>query len=661
MKFVTLKMINFMPFYGEHQIVFPSSDQARNVTIIYGDNMRGKTSVLNALRWALYGKALSRNLTERPYHEIVNYNAANQGDYRVLCQLDFTVGSRTYSLTREITPRFEMQKPVTNSDFEEKLFLKRDGELLHRDQIEREINLFAPEQVSRFFLFDGELLSEYELLLEERHDKGELIKDSIEKVLGVPSLINGKMDLELLEREYRVKHNNEIKANRALESIAEEEKKNIERERQLAANESQLKERIKTYETDAQKLSDEIDEINKTIEVQAKLRAKRADIDELEQEQAALGEELRDCLSNSWRDILKSSIAPRKIELERQYDALIAQLKDYGAIENEIQKLEAIVELSRCPTCDQSVSADRREMVSERLTALKMNANESTTQHKTLISVGQDLNLLNKLFEKSYIDVIKLKFEQQDALKRKYVRYRNEAETLQDQLDRLQPQEAAAKKKRMDFCLGEIRDLKRDLQSVESDRQKIRSALADIRERVKRNPEGTTGRASRAYDLASRIQDAFESSIENLRESLKQEVAENATKAFKQMTTQSSYDRLKINKNYGLTIIDSDGNEVKSRSAGAEQIVALSLIDGLSSTGRKKGPIVMDTPFGRLDPNHRARVLSYLSSQASQLILLVHEGEIRRDEVDLNVINHRIDRRYEIREITATSSEIVRL
>ena len=127
-----------------------------------------------------------------------------------------------------------------------------------------------------------------------------------------------------------------------------------------------------------------------------------------------------------------------------------------------------------------------------------------------------------------------------------------------------------------------------------------------------------------------------------------------------ELTTQKKYSGLKINSNYGLTILDEHGDPVPLRSAGAEQIVALSLIDGLSRTGRSTGPVVMDTPFGRLDPKHRSNILKYLPKHASQLILLVHDGEIDRKE-DLLEISHRIGAEYEILEKSLRISKIEKL
>ena len=114
---------------------------------------------------------------------------------------------------------------------------------------------------------------------------------------------------------------------------------------------------------------------------------------------------------------------------------------------------------------------------------------------------------------------------------------------------------------------------------------------------------------------------------------------------------------LKINNRYGLTIVDSAGRDVEQRSAGAEQIVALSLIDGLNKVADKDAPIVMDTPMGRLDLDHRANVLKHLTTMSNQVVLLVHDGELD-PESGSKPINERIDSVYEIKRISDSESTI---
>jgi len=99
------------------------------------------------------------------------------------------------------------------------------------------------------------------------------------------------------------------------------------------------------------------------------------------------------------------------------------------------------------------------------------------------------------------------------------------------------------------------------------------------------------------------------------------------------------------------------GRKVSLRSAGVEQVVALSLIDGLNRTGRVVGPIVVNTPFGRLDLHDRDNILTYPPNVASQFVLLVHGGEIR-PEADLASIKATIGAIYEIKELSETQSRL---
>ena len=93
---------------------------------------------------------------------------------------------------------------------------------------------------------------------------------------------------------------------------------------------------------------------------------------------------------------------------------------------------------------------------------------------------------------------------------------------------------------------------------------------------------------------------------------------------------------LKIQKGYGLVIQTAQGEDIPARSAGEGQIVALSLLAGLNRCANVRAPIIMDTPFGRLDRVHRSRVLRYLAKMGDQIVLLRHIGRTRRDRHERN-------------------------
>lgn len=63
MKFVRLRMLNFMRYKGENSLEF-SCDKEKNVTVVLGDNTIGKTTLAQAFRWVLYGELISTQYEE---------------------------------------------------------------------------------------------------------------------------------------------------------------------------------------------------------------------------------------------------------------------------------------------------------------------------------------------------------------------------------------------------------------------------------------------------------------------------------------------------------------------------------------------------------------------------------------------------------------------
>ena len=134
--------------------------------------------------------------------------------------------------------------------------------------------------------------------------------------------------------------------------------------------------------------------------------------------------------------------------------------------------------------------------------------------------------------------------------------------------------------------------------------------------------------------VLARARTVFEDAVDRYKGALRNRVQDSATKLFHHMTTEKEdYVSLAINDHYGLTIVHTDGRTEDSRSAGAEQIVALALMGALQANAPLRGPIVMDTPFGRLDPQHTANVITALPTMAEQVVIFVQEGEIDRATV----------------------------
>jgi DNA sulfur modification protein DndD len=213
------------------------------------------------------------------------------------------------------------------------------------------------------------------------------------------------------------------------------------------------------------------------------------------------------------------------------------------------------------------------------------------------------------------------------------------------------------KLERSNKLLGALQsDMKPLVQKIASTEHEIAALSAAIA--VAADPAAR--KISRRVEILQALVDVFGHGIGKLRDALRENVESHATKAFLSMTTEKTFKGLRINNRYGLNILDRNGEPLPLRSAGAEQIVALSLIDGLSKSSGKDAPLIMDTPFGRLDPRHRRNVLTHLPSMARQVILLVHEGEMDKQR-DLSAIASTVAAAFEIRRQTPSQSKIVKI
>ena len=89
MKIIKLQLKNWMIFKGNQEIKF--SDGHENVSLIFGENMHGKTSLLNSIRWCLYGVALNRQQKVIPSQDLINSIAFQDNDHSTSVLIHFEV------------------------------------------------------------------------------------------------------------------------------------------------------------------------------------------------------------------------------------------------------------------------------------------------------------------------------------------------------------------------------------------------------------------------------------------------------------------------------------------------------------------------------------------------------------------------------------------
>lgn len=631
--FNSMTLRDFGPYKGEQIIDFSSQS---GVSIFWGNNGRGKTTLLNAFRFGLFGVIQRRNGVLKNLSEMCNNEAVQEGRYGFTVILEMTNDQNTYKLTRQLKLRKGVTRPSGEEDYQKDVFLEKNGSILSPGDRDHELNMIMPEQVARFFLFDAELLQEYEELLETNTADGDQIKTSIEKILGVPVLQNGVVDIEDARSQYerqksRAARNDDktVQLGQEMENLTAniEEHQNIIREKQ-----AELSELIKKKGILEGRMAD-TDKLRNWI-IQRKEAEKRQA--QLEDDLDAVMARIRELMKNAWKGMLQTTVRDLREKAQSEAHELDAKKQKRSVAEQFILEMKKAISDRTCPVCGQEVSGDLIEHLRAKINASTNEYSGLTEEERQrLYALQAQLGAIRRLADDSS-DVrqeVTMLERRKDALEISISECRQLIEELRDNIRRYgeDAEEADVLSISRDHSEVEqnIRDIRKGIEAENAKLAELKANKDRVASAIDKMAGGTDYRlASRKYEICDHVFRIFEKSKTRYRERLKENVEKDATDLFVQLTGDKDYVGLQINDNYGLEIIHKSGRKVPGRSSGYEHIVALSLIGALHKNAPLRGPIIMDSPFGRLDPTHKANIVRALPSMAEQSMLLAYTGEI---------------------------------
>ena len=634
-----LEVEGFGPFAEKQTIdIAPSG-----VTVVYGENMRGKTSLLNAVRYAFFGVVLGRGSRARRLHTVSNRERAARGEYGFSVSLRFLYDGVPFELVRSCLP--SGSTPLGDGDYEQTVLLKRDGHVLGPQERDRALEQVFPKEISRFFLFDGELLQEYEELLINESDAGRHISGAIERILGVPILKRGLAHLTQMSQEADKASAREASRHQETEALGNALQQATE---QREAHQGELN-RLRLQLEDLGVARAEAEQTLQSIQKYAAILQERDDASKRLRMAAAEESDaidvLRRVMSSSWRALLREPVREARLSAQRQADIAVRSFVE--AIRSRS------VQIGRCETCEQEIVGAAHSALSAGLPPYHSDNAEDL--------LGKAMSRLSSLGMFEVSDVV----GECRMLWKRIVDLRIEQVTLRDRVADLN---GALSESDPDFV------------------RRSRASYAEILEKTTVVKRGIDDEGRRVFELDQNIQrikkkldsagpidlrisqarsnilrdsaEVFAASVERYKHELRSRVERTASDLFLAMTTErDDYAGLSINDGYGLTIRHKDGRIEEARSAGAEHIVALALMGSLQNNAPLKGPIVMDSPFGRLDEQHTANVISTLPVMAGQVILLVYESEVGKSRVR-ELLAQGLKREYELQRLSSRRTNI---
>lgn len=661
LQFTGLVIENFGPFKGTQTVDFVDAD---GVTIIWGNNGRGKTTLLNIIRYALFGKYQNRRGVDVDLPSLANLEGKKDGKYDFKVVLKMLNDGIHYELTRQYVVRKGIINPQRNDDYEEHVFLKKEGAILSPDQREHELNLIMPSEVSRFFLFDGELLQEYEELLMEGTQTGATIKESIEQILGVPVLTNGAIDTNSALEEYRKEKNKIAQSNAQTQKIASQMSV-LESEKQEQAVELERLKGELTIELDTKaKLEDEAQQSEHVSSLINSLDDLDATIEEKKASREAILTSIVVATGEAWKGLVSSRVELMLTAIESQLKDLEDRESAHKVASHFMKEMKAAAEKHHCHLCDQDIPDEKLEELIKRITdASSEYGGLSDDEIKALQELRVRKSTLQSMKADSKKEILELLEAQLSTLEVEIDDAERQRKTVREELERHGDVEELSKGakenvKQLANCLKKIDNLRDGIQLEKDKIKEVESALATLEDKLNKvSTDSETQIAKRKVELCEAINRIFEEGIASYRDKLKDDVERDATELFVQISNDPDYTSLKINDNYGLYMVHSSGEIVPLRSAGFEHVVALSLIGALHKNAPLRGPIIMDSPFGRLDPTHKSNITKVLPKMSEQIVLLAYTHEID-EQTTRDTLGPELKREYRLQRYTSFNTQI---
>lgn len=628
MKLQSLKLQNFRQFYGTQEIEFAEAGSARPVTVFHGFNGSGKTTLLNAFVWCLYGETTNDLESKQVANErAVEETQANE-EGAVSLELRFEHRGRSYLATRSEIFSRDSAGEVTHRKSELVLGeIDASGQFNSLEAGSLRVKQILPPELSPFLFFNGERVERL-----ARQDAYDQVESGIKTILGIEAVERGidhleKGPLKHLRKELSQNEGGELS----------------DLDTQLAANEEKLADREKKRR-DLEKSLAELDvEINLNSEEQSRIakltglveerrekeeRLKEINSD-LEREGVALGEEI----SKRGHLVFQGSaiaIAREKIEQAQTSGELPARLKP--------QFVDELIELGEC-ICGRPIGAEDEEPHQH---LVRWRQNTGLAAHEERISFMSGWLADFDSHTDDFLAMIDGHRAQQDRLLASQ-------RTIKDQLGELEDQIGGRSADDDSRRLLEIRDnLTKEKLSSTLELHKLGEAISELEDLI-----GEQKKLLKKWEVTNQKSAKLQQqivSVENVQSTLRK-VLELRTEDARQSLTKrvggiwdeaalKDY-RASVSRDFRLTLEKSVGGRdqiVNDASTGEKQVLGLSFVSALvekASKGSSKElgdegvhyPLVMDSPYGSLEPHYQTQIAKWCCTLADQVVLFVSKSQ----------------------------------
>lgn len=613
MKIKSIEYENFRNF-KDHGVIKCSTDG--KVTIIYGKNGDGKTTLHQLFQWIIYGAVkFNKTTTDHLYNLAFEKEQEYGTVFDVMGRIDFEHDGSQYSITRKYT----YKKGLDDSEkIGEDLSLQKMDEDYNWKRVDRPIETIEkllPSGLSEYFFFDGESMIA-DLRVKGKDSAGKLRKalysmfdlDVIESALGHI----GRTDLRTTVLGKLYLGQASVASGSQLSAI----KTNIENAQNVITD---VTNQIKDATEEREKKKELITQISEQIggtKSKAEYEAQRSD-------------------QKRQRDLFLANASSDQAQFGDVIMEMFPQLLISKAVNDAKGKLNLKVSNSSLPAgvnkrlityllkmstteciCGNKLCDKEREHISDYLALLPPRSYSSLyhefTRTAALWGNGYDKEKIESII-KRVLDNLEYASECDRRIKEL-----DEAEKKSQDIEDLVVTRRQAEER--------VRELDNMITQLESKNSKyklyLKQQMSQFDELTKKTAANEI--VARKMEIMQAVAEYFSDKLDVAATEYSQKLEENIQHLLDGMLT--SRRKVSVSREFAVRVTDSFNDE--SKSEGQFAVVSFAYIGGIlkmlkddEDLSGKEYPLVLDGPFSKLDPDQRQNVVNMLPQFAPQVIV----------------------------------------